>query len=57
MVNPPARYILVAMNHVLQEGKNALLILLGMLSAAFGLKGFLISSRFIDGGVTIRMYE
>ena len=40
------------MNHVLQEGKNALLILLGMLSAAFGLKGFLISSRFIDGGVT-----
>ncbi|WP_342648469.1 YitT family protein [Mucilaginibacter sp. CSA2-8R] len=28
------------------------LILLGILSAAFGLKGFLLSSHFIDGGVT-----
>ena len=28
------------------------LIGLGILSAAFGLKGFLLSSRFIDGGVT-----
>jgi len=27
-------------------------ILLGILSAAFGLKGFLLSSHFIDGGVT-----
>lgn len=34
------------------EIKNAILILLGILSAAFGLKGFLLSSRFIDGGVT-----
>lgn len=34
------------------EAKNALLILLGIFSAAFGLKGFLLSSRFIDGGVT-----
>lgn len=31
---------------------NALLIVLGILSAAFGLKGFLLSSHFIDGGVT-----
>ncbi|MCA1614801.1 MAG: YitT family protein [Acidobacteria bacterium] len=28
------------------------LVTLGILSAAFGLKGFLLSSRFIDGGVT-----
>ena len=34
------------------EIKNTILILLGILSAAFGLKGFLLSSRFIDGGVT-----
>ena len=28
------------------------LIVAGIFSAAFGLKGFLLSSRFIDGGVT-----
>lgn len=31
---------------------NILLIVLGILSAGLGLKGFLLSSRFIDGGVT-----
>jgi uncharacterized membrane-anchored protein YitT (DUF2179 family) len=31
---------------------NFLLIVAGVFSAAFGLKGFLLSSRFIDGGVT-----
>ncbi len=31
---------------------DTLLIVLGILSAAFGLKGFLLSSHFIDGGVT-----
>jgi uncharacterized membrane-anchored protein YitT (DUF2179 family) len=31
---------------------NALLVMLGILSAAMGLKGFLLSSHFIDGGVT-----
>src|SRR5919107_5346725 len=31
---------------------NFALVALGILSAAFGLKGFLLSSRFIDGGVT-----
>jgi uncharacterized membrane-anchored protein YitT (DUF2179 family) len=31
---------------------NALLVTLGILSAAMGLKGFLLSSHFIDGGVT-----
>lgn len=34
------------------EIKNAVLILLGILSASMGLKGFLLSSHFIDGGVT-----
>jgi uncharacterized membrane-anchored protein YitT (DUF2179 family) len=31
---------------------NALLILLGILSASMGIHGFLLSSHFIDGGVT-----
>jgi len=35
-----------------RELLNALLIALGILSAAMGLKGFLVSSHFIDGGVT-----
>ncbi len=34
------------------EIKNIILILLGIFSAAMGLKSFLISSHFIDGGVT-----
>jgi uncharacterized membrane-anchored protein YitT (DUF2179 family) len=34
------------------ELKNIPLILLGILSAGMGLKGFLLSSHFIDGGVT-----
>ena len=32
--------------------KDALLIFLGVLSAAFGLKGFLLTNHFIDGGAT-----
>jgi uncharacterized membrane-anchored protein YitT (DUF2179 family) len=32
--------------------KDAVFIVLGILSAGFGLKGFLVSSHFIDGGVT-----
>ena len=35
-----------------REVKDASLIILGIFSAAMGLKGFLLSSRFIDGGVT-----
>src|SRR5258706_12292124 len=35
-----------------RESLNALLIAAGILSAAMGLKGFLLSSNFIDGGVT-----
>ena len=36
----------------LRELTNTTLIALGILSAAMGLKGFLLSSNFIDGGVT-----
>jgi uncharacterized membrane-anchored protein YitT (DUF2179 family) len=37
---------------VARELANALFITLGVVSAGMGLKGFLLSSRFIDGGVT-----
>jgi uncharacterized membrane-anchored protein YitT (DUF2179 family) len=37
---------------VRRELLNALLIALGIFAAAMGLKGFLLSSHFIDGGVT-----
>jgi uncharacterized membrane-anchored protein YitT (DUF2179 family) len=37
---------------VLKEIKNYVLITLGILSAGMGIKGFLLSSHFIDGGVT-----
>jgi uncharacterized membrane-anchored protein YitT (DUF2179 family) len=40
------------MNRFLREGLDALLITLGILSAGMGIKGFLLSSHFIDGGVT-----
>lgn len=40
------------MNRLLRELLNGLLILLGILSAGMGLHGFLLSSNFIDGGVT-----
>jgi uncharacterized membrane-anchored protein YitT (DUF2179 family) len=35
-----------------REFKNALFIIVGILSAGMGLHGFLLSSRFIDGGAT-----
>ena len=35
-----------------REIKNAVLIILEILSVGMGLKGFLFSSQFIDGGVT-----
>lgn len=40
------------MNRMIRELINALLIVSGILSAGMGLKGFLLSSNFIDGGVT-----
>jgi uncharacterized membrane-anchored protein YitT (DUF2179 family) len=36
----------------LRETRNGLLILLGIISAAMGLKGFLLAGGLIDGGVT-----
>ena len=40
------------MKRAVREILNVGLIVLGIFSAAFGLKGFLLSSGFIDGGVT-----
>ena len=40
------------MKRLFREAVHVALIVLGVFSAAFGLKGFLLSSRFIDGGVT-----
>lgn len=40
------------MKTFVREAKNTLLIILGIFSAGLGLKGFLLSSHFIDGGVT-----
>jgi len=40
------------MKRIIREAARILLIILGILSAGFGLKGFLLSSKFIDGGVT-----
>lgn len=39
-------------NTALKEFKNYFLILLAILSAGMGIKGYLLSSHFIDGGVT-----
>ncbi len=44
--------MLDVMNSFFRELLNTLLIVLGILSAGLGLKGFLLSSHFIDGGVT-----
>lgn len=40
------------MKKFMRESISVALIILGILSAGLGLKGFLLSSRFIDGGVT-----
>jgi len=40
------------MRWFVRSAVNSALIILGILSAGLGLKGFLMSSRFIDGGVT-----
>ncbi len=39
------------MNKYIREGIKILLIVLGIFSAAFGIKGFLLSSHYIDGGL------
>ena len=40
------------MKRIVREAMNTTLIVSGIVSAGMGLKGFLMSSRFIDGGVT-----
>jgi uncharacterized membrane-anchored protein YitT (DUF2179 family) len=40
------------MKTFIKELKNAGLVIVGILAAGMGLKGFLLASRFIDGGVT-----
>jgi uncharacterized membrane-anchored protein YitT (DUF2179 family) len=40
------------MKRFTRELINALLILVGILAAGMGIRGFLMSSNFIDGGVT-----
>lgn len=40
------------MKRMIREAVHILLIIVGILAAGFGLKGFLLSSKFIDGGVT-----
>ncbi len=40
------------MKRIIRELGSSALIVLGIFSAGFGLKGFLLSSHFIDGGVT-----
>jgi uncharacterized membrane-anchored protein YitT (DUF2179 family) len=42
----------MALDRFTRELLNTLLIVLGILSAGMGLYGFLLSSNFIDGGVT-----
>ncbi len=42
----------MARNRIVRESLNAALIAVGVMSAGMGLKGFLLSSGFIDGGVT-----
>ncbi len=49
----PVLFILAGMQkRILNEFKSYLLIVLGIFSAGMGIKGYLLSSHFIDGGVT-----
>lgn len=47
-LNPKSK----TLKRILHVGWDISLIVLGIFSAGLGLKGFLLSSRFIDGGVT-----
>ena len=48
----PLPLMLWSMKRFLKEVLNTGMIVLGIMSAGLGLKGFLLSSHFIDGGVT-----
>jgi uncharacterized membrane-anchored protein YitT (DUF2179 family) len=47
-----ARAFLRFRRNVRNEAINVIMILLGVLSAAFGLRSFLLPNNFIDGGIT-----
>lgn len=47
-----AKAIVILKRLVRRETINGVLILVGVFSAAFGLKSFLLSNGFIDGGIT-----
>ena len=47
-----AKAVLIFRRLIRRETINGVLILLGVFSAAFGLKSFLLSNDFIDGGIT-----
>src|SRR5205085_11313067 len=49
---PTRKDILVLHIHFRRQIQHGALIILGMLSAGLGLKGFLLPNGFIDGGVT-----
>jgi len=48
-VSKQARHRVVSITYII---KGLILITLGIFAAAFGLKGFLLPSHFVDGGVT-----
>lgn len=48
----PIRYLKRRRQIIGRNIKGVFLIILGILSASFGLKGFLLPNHFIDGGVT-----
>lgn len=48
----PQSWTFEPMPRIRREAINTVLITAGVLSAAMGLKGFLLSSNFVDGGVT-----
>ena len=51
--NPNARFhVATRLKNVLRSAIHILFVIVGIFSAGMGLKGFLLSSRFIDGGVT-----
>lgn len=47
-----AKALIILRRIMRRETINAFLILIGVFAAAFGLKGFLLSNDFIDGGIT-----
>jgi uncharacterized membrane-anchored protein YitT (DUF2179 family) len=51
-VREKAKALIILKRILKRETINSFLILIGVFSAAFGLKSFLLSNNFIDGGIT-----